>query len=88
MGKSKENSRAYRIVLSGYQEIQLVNSSRLVPFLGVLALMGKAAIIFVTSVCPYGTARLPLDFRRFDYSKFVEDFQDLLKCDNKGLFAC
>jgi len=49
--------------------------------------MGKAAIIFVTSVCPYGTTRLPLGFRRFDYSKFVEDFQDLLKSANKGLFA-
>ena len=43
VGKSKETWRAYRIILSGYQEIILANSSRLVPVLGVLAKLRKAA---------------------------------------------
>jgi len=52
LGKSNETWRAYRIILAGYQEILLVNASRLVPFLGMLTLLGKAATDFVTSICP------------------------------------
>ena len=93
MRKSRETCRAYRNVLSGYQEIQLVNSSRLVPIFGLLAKVGKAAIIFVTSVCP--SVRMEQLVSHwisedlvFDNSKSVYDIQDPLKSDTKGLFAC
>jgi len=39
-------------MLAGYQEIQLVNASRFVPILGLLAKLGKAAISFVLSIRP------------------------------------
>ena len=93
MGKSRETCRAYRIILSGYQEIQLVNSSRLVPILGLLAKLGKAAVSFVTFVCPsVRTEQLVSHWISedlvFDNSKSVYDIQDPLKSDTKGLFTC
>jgi len=93
MGNSKETWRAYRIILSGYQEVHLVNASRLVPFLGVLALLGIAGISFLISICPsirmeqLGSHWIS-DHLVFDYSNSVEDFQDPFKSDIKEHFTC
>jgi hypothetical protein len=93
MEKSKETWRAYSIILSGYQQIQIVNTSHLVPFLGVLALLGIATISFVISVCPsirmeqLGSHWISEDLV-FDYSNSVKEFQDPLKSDKKGHFTC
>jgi hypothetical protein len=73
--------------------INIVNASLLVPFLGVLTLLGKATICFVISVCPslrmelLGSHWISEDLV-FDYSNFVEEFQDPFKSDKKGHFTC
>jgi hypothetical protein len=38
--------------MAGYQIIQLVNSSGLVPVLSLLAKLGRGAISFVIYICP------------------------------------
>jgi len=74
MGKSKGALTAYRSIPAGYQEMLLANSFRLVPVLGVLAKLGKAAtdstylsvhLSAWNNSSPTGFSELLFDFLKF-----------------------